>query len=341
MEKILALDEQPLKEALREHLMETRKDVVDENGFLYAKGDVPVLLIAHLDTVHKCLSPPICWSKDGRFIMSPNGIGGDDRCGVYMILQIIKELNCHVLFCEQEEVGCVGAKLFCKSEIIPDVNYIIEFDRKDDNDAVYYDCSNTQFEEFITSVGFKTQWGSCSDISHIAPYIGVAAVNLSSGYFNPHSLHEFIDMFYVEQNIERAKELIRTDSKTRYAYEKKKYGGYQSTYSRNSCNVNKAEKNKEKKTERTRTRGNVIITRLLMEVFMSEYWIYESTWGDCPITARYYIDCGLNSYIEYDGVFEIANNLKIYDKTTMMPPEFIPKKAKLHDVNFDNHDESL
>ena len=46
--------------------------------------------------------------------MSPQGIGGDDRCGVWMILQILRTANCHVLFCEDEEVGCVGAKKFTK-----------------------------------------------------------------------------------------------------------------------------------------------------------------------------------------------------------------------------------
>ena len=46
-------------------------------------------------------------------------------------------------------------------------------------------------KSFIESTGyFKTAWGSVSDISTIAPALGVAAVNLSSGYFDEHTTRE-------------------------------------------------------------------------------------------------------------------------------------------------------
>ena len=50
------------------------------------------------------------------------------------------------------------------------------------------------FEAYITGKGFTTAIGSFSDISLIAPELGVAAVNFSSGYYNAHTLHEFIDV---------------------------------------------------------------------------------------------------------------------------------------------------
>ena len=55
-------------------------------------------------------------------MMSPQGIGGDDRAGVYMILRLIQDLHCHVLFCEAEETGGHGAKAFVQSGIVPKVN---------------------------------------------------------------------------------------------------------------------------------------------------------------------------------------------------------------------------
>lgn len=58
--------------------------------------------------------------------MSPQGIGGDDRCGVFMVLQIIRSVNCHVLFCEDEETGGNGARAFERSRIKVKVNYIVE-----------------------------------------------------------------------------------------------------------------------------------------------------------------------------------------------------------------------
>lgn len=88
-ENILQLRQAELKKALEGHLCEQGYAVINRPGFLYAKGDYPVLLVAHLDTVHR--DPPriICYSPDKRYMMSPQGIGGDDRAGVWMILQII------------------------------------------------------------------------------------------------------------------------------------------------------------------------------------------------------------------------------------------------------------
>ena len=80
-EEILRMRQKELKHYLTEYLKETGYDVVRKKGFLYAKGEVPVLLVAHLDTVHQEKPSIICRSEDGRYMMSPQGIGGDDRCG--------------------------------------------------------------------------------------------------------------------------------------------------------------------------------------------------------------------------------------------------------------------
>ena len=98
-EEILRMRQKELKHYLSGYLKKAGYSVINKKGFLYAKGEVPVLLVAHLDTVHQEKPSIICRSEDGRYIMSPQGIGGDDRCGVYMILQILNEVRCHVLFC--------------------------------------------------------------------------------------------------------------------------------------------------------------------------------------------------------------------------------------------------
>ena len=187
---ILRMRQKELKHYLAGHLKKLGYETVKKKGFLYAEGTVPVLLVAHLDTVHNELPHIICRSEDGRYIMSPQGIGGDDRCGVYMILQIMSEVRCHVLFCEDEETGGHGARAFTKSGIKPDVNYIVELDRTGSNDAVFYQCRNRQFERHINSFGFQTAFGSFSDISILAPHLNLAAVNLSTGYYHAHQLGE-------------------------------------------------------------------------------------------------------------------------------------------------------
>ena len=55
------------------------------------------------------------------------------------------------------------------------LKFIVKIDRRGNHDAVYYDCDNLEFEKCITSKGFKTAFGSFSDISYVALELGVAA----------------------------------------------------------------------------------------------------------------------------------------------------------------------
>lgn len=218
LDAILKMTQPELKKNLFSELrLSGYKKVFQPNGFVYAAGSIPVLLIAHLDTVHRTPVNTICYSKDGNVLMSPEGIGGDDRAGVYMILEIIKEHKCHVLFCEDEERGAIGARKFTSSKHRPNVNYIIEFDRRGSNDAVFYNCDNRDFADFICGYGFKEEFGSFSDISIIAPHLGIAAVNISAGYYNEHNQHETIRMKDVENNINRAKQIVSAKTE-RYEY---------------------------------------------------------------------------------------------------------------------------
>ena len=212
LKDIIQMNQSTLKEYLDLHLQDLGYTTVNKKGFLYAEGDIPVLLVAHLDTVHSEKAEIICFSEDMRYVMSPQGIGGDDRCGVYMIMQLIRDFKCHVLFCEDEEVGGRGANKFVASKLKPGVNFIVEMDRRGSNDAVFYHCDNPDFTDFVLSFGFEENHGTFSDISVIAPPLNTAAVNISAGYYNEHRTHEYIDMLAVENNIRRIGEMIMADS---------------------------------------------------------------------------------------------------------------------------------
>lgn len=209
-EKIFKASQHKLKKMLLAELSRMGYRIQTKKGFLYAKGRSPILLVAHLDTVHKEPVKTICYSADGHIVMSPEGIGGDDRAGVLMILQIIKKHRCHVLFCEDEETGGVGAHAFAESDLKPEVNYIVELDRRSSDDAVFYDCDNPEFTKFVTRFGFKEEMGSFSDISIIAPALKTAAVNLSAGYYEEHTRHEFVDLRAIEKNVERIGKMVST-----------------------------------------------------------------------------------------------------------------------------------
>ena len=129
--KLCQKSQKQLKCFLSKELQKKYADVRNEDGFLYAQGTFPVLLVAHMDTVHKTLPINLELDKESMTLSSPQGIGGDDRCGIYMILQIIKRFPCSVLFTEDEEIGCIGARKFAKQPWVKDLqfNYMIELDR--------------------------------------------------------------------------------------------------------------------------------------------------------------------------------------------------------------------
>ena len=226
--EICMMTQKEVKEYMREYLTSKAYKVANEDGYLYAKGDVPVLLMAHMDTVHKENCRDII-NENGK-IYSPQGIGGDDRCGIFMIMNIVKELHCSVLLCEDEEIGMVGARKFTQSDYVNDVdvNYIIEFDRKGVNDAVFYSCDNKEFTDFVCdNTGFKESYGSFSDISTVAPALKTAAVNLSCGYYNAHTTQEYVMYDEMMDIIEAAKALIKTESEHfEYIARKSYFGNY-------------------------------------------------------------------------------------------------------------------
>ena len=217
-----------LKSYMETYLKEHGYNTINEDGFLYTKGSEPVLLVAHLDTVHALTCTEII-EENGK-LSSPQGIGGDDRCGVFMIMNIVKELHCSVLLCEDEEVGGKGASKFCKTSNIKslDVNYMIEFDRKGNNDAVFYSCDNKDFEKFVCSnTGFKLAYGSFSDISKLAPASKIAAVNLSCGYYNAHTTKEYVVYDEMMHTVKMAIKLIKTKCEKPFEYIERKYPSFE------------------------------------------------------------------------------------------------------------------
>lgn len=212
------------------------KNTVSVKGkYILVKGTAPIMLVAHLDTVHKNRVKTICKNRDGSVWMSPEGIGGDDRCGVYGILKVYESAKVKpwLLFTCDEEIGCVGAGVFAddlaRRNYLPKdlkkIKCIVEIDRRGSNDAVFYDCDNIDFEAYVNSKGFKTAIGSFSDICYVAPELGVAAVNLSSGYYNAHTKHESIVVSELEWVIEKVIEMVEEsvdDAFPRYEYIEKK-----------------------------------------------------------------------------------------------------------------------
>ena len=213
--KICKLTQNGVKRYVR-----SKVKTMSRKGFIYHKGTLPILLVAHMDTVHEELPRRI---RGRKIISSPQGIGGDDRCGIYAILEILKKYDCHAVFTEDEEVGCVGAGYFAKSKLAKRIRnkmlFAIEIDRKGNNDAVFYECDNEDFTEFVTKEYWQEDWGSFTDICEICPSINCAGVNLSSGYYNQHTKKETINLKELDTIISEIQKLIERGLKDNNRYE--------------------------------------------------------------------------------------------------------------------------
>lgn len=329
IQKCFRLSQPELKEALRKELKSIGYSPVSKSGFLYAEGDVPVLLVAHLDTVHKTKVVDICVSDNG-IMMSPQGIGGDDRCGVYMITQIVKKHKCHVLFCEDEEIGGVGAECFARSGIAPEVNFIVEMDRAGNNDAVFYDCDNPEFTDFVCGFGFKEEMGSFSDISIIAPALGVAAVNLSSGYHNPHTIHEYVCTDEVEANIDRICDMVSDSEDKAFEYvESERYAWDRYLYDDRLYGYPKT-------TSKSAFEQDI---RILMPLSEDVHYV-SSSWGNEYCGEGFLIDEGGAVYeLDYDSyACYPLRGYKAYEYGSK-PARFVEAKSDLYEViSIDEYD---
>lgn len=319
--RICQMEQHDLKKYLVNTLKSLGYDKVhNEDGYVYVKGETPVMLLAHMDTVHKS-APIIITMKNtakGTELSSPFGIGGDDRCGIFMILEIIKDLKCSVLFTEDEEIGCVGARKFSESEFIRnlDVNYMIEFDRRGHNDAVFYQCDNPEFTKFITQTFFEEKWGSCSDISRVAPKAGIAAVNLSSGYYNEHSEGEYVIFEEMLRVVEEAKDIICREVKEPFEYIEKRFAGYgksYDTYDSGGWGWRWDDDKPKTKTDtkQKKQKGN---NKYFIEYYSDKYGDVDYDVIDGATEAEAWFEfCQIHGDICYDDVVGIYPASEVYD----------------------------
>lgn len=239
IENLLKLTQEELLDYCYEELQKRKyenKEIIYTENYIYAKGTIPILLVAHTDIVHK--EPPeiIVNDKKQKILWSPTGIGGDDRCGVFAILKICEKFKPYVLFTTNEERGGVGVREFAKEIKSLPIQFIIEIDRRGNNQVVYYECDNKEFQEYIESFGFDRRTGSYSDVSTLSVEYDIAGCNLSAGYYNEHTTTEHIYLEHLYNTINKIKEILKDTEHHKYfdcqkkVYEKIDWSKYRDVY---------------------------------------------------------------------------------------------------------------
>ena len=210
-ERMVQMKEETLLKNLDHFIRKYYKKVYTTDSYIYAIGDAPVVLLAHLDTVFANPPTDIYYDTKKSVIWAPSGLGADDRAGVLAIMKIVLDgLRPSIIFTTGEEIGGVGARAFVRNfpSPTPSLKYLIQLDRRGSVDAVFYNCANDIFTQYVESFGFVENFGTFTDISTICPRWKIAGVNLSIGYENEHTLGEVFHTNYFLATYEKVKTMI-------------------------------------------------------------------------------------------------------------------------------------
>jgi hypothetical protein len=215
-EQILKLSQPALKKVMSNFIKKKypKDSIFETKDFIIAQGNIPIALAAHMDTVFDKPPKDIFYDTRKNVMWSPEGLGADDRAGVFAIIQIVQSgLRPHIILTTDEEKGCIGAEALSKFDCpFEELNYVIELDRRGTNDCVFYDCDNKDFVDYVEKFGFTETWGSFSDICEFCPEWEVAGVNLSIGYKDEHSFQELLYVSSMFATIEKVKKMLSEEN---------------------------------------------------------------------------------------------------------------------------------
>jgi len=262
LKKVLSVPTKTFKEDqmiqfLSEWLVENDiSHFIDDMGNIYATkqtDDVEYFpcVVAHTDTVHNLDSINIVEmelpNEQGELKLGlkafndlnfPTGIGGDDKCGVYICLEILKQLpNVKAAFFVAEETGCHGSKNADKN-FFSNVGYVLQFDAPGNSMVSEY-CMGTKLfdkeSEFfekcdkVLTEGFnkrnKYESHPYTDVYALKNQFDFSCINFATGYYNYHSKNEYVIIEDVFNSLEIGKKMISDLGYNKYHkdVEKNKY----------------------------------------------------------------------------------------------------------------------
>lgn len=181
----------------------------------YYHGTGAACLVAHVDTVwdDNRQTPRVLKSKDLGLLWSPDGLGGDDRVGVFIGLYLVSKLKCSLLLCDKEESGGWGARYAADNpevrEKLQQHKFLVGLDRKNGSEFVCYGRESRRFKKWVGRVtGLKEASGTFSDITILTRKLGIPGVNISVGFHNEHSHGEYVLIDEIRQAVTTATRLL-------------------------------------------------------------------------------------------------------------------------------------
>lgn len=244
---IAKMTENELFVSLYDYLQENNYNVHKDigNHYMFAQGKSKTCLVAHLDIAFQYPPKKFYRSKINKNVVTAStGLGADDRAGVYAIMALIdRGLRPSIIFTTGEEIGGMGAMALIQDfpKIPISADFLLEMDRKGKSQSVYYNCGNKEFETYINSFGFTTYNGIFSDIYILAPAWDIAAVNVSIGYENEHTVKERLNCKYLDLTIEKVNDIILSESKYYNFQEDAEFTFLKNCFSCTTCSCDNCE----------------------------------------------------------------------------------------------------
>jgi hypothetical protein len=200
--------EQLLKDALA-----LSPKAIAGDGFVFVPGDKRMpLLVAHVDIIHPTIPALVMWDEKSASLVSPTGLGADDRAGVFAIRTLRDNITPKpaLLFCDEEEIGGAGAfsAAFGVYDELCEFPYFLEIDRRGHGECVFYNNEGPAFTKYVEKFGFKEEWGSFSDISILGEECKKCSVNVSAGYHGEHTKEERLFLGSLENTIKKVKRML-------------------------------------------------------------------------------------------------------------------------------------
>ena len=168
----------------------------------------------HLDTVHQEEPKLECINNDVLISFGGGGVGGDDKCGIIACLEMLEsDIPCKCIFFRDEEQGCKGSNEYDATSLKEDL-FCIEIDRKGANDLIFSACRGQMCsEEFQKRVKLafphgQPAQGSLTDVCVLGD-AEINMMNLSAGYYRPHTDREYVVLSDLERNINCLKALTK------------------------------------------------------------------------------------------------------------------------------------
>jgi len=213
------------------------------------------LFIAHTDTVHRVnenLTIKEYIHDDYRHknkvaltgydcnTNQPSGCGGDDKCGVYLALEMLDTLeNVKAAFFISEEIGCIGSKAAVKSnpEFFKNVGYAIQYDSPEGDSlsstlmGKYLFESSKDFTGLVGEVIKEhgiTKWANhpYTDIWPLLEEFDFCCLNLAAGYYKYHTANEYVIVDDVQNGFDLGMKLFNILGENKYSRPNKTYNWY-------------------------------------------------------------------------------------------------------------------